>query len=350
MKTIRKFGCVFLALLLLTGLGSFAFASGEPSGESSGEASGVPMGGGAGGNTAIPADVADLPTIEAEYWVTTTEDRVGMEGPVFDDEGNLFVCSVGMTYPINYILKVDEQKNISTVWEGELSPLGLAFHENGKLFAVCREGEVLIIEKNGSDVDSITPSYDGKTFSLNDLCFAPNGDLIVTDWQGTEADPIGGIYVLTAESEYQETYVLVDKLPGPNGVSLSPDGNTLWVGMTNQDAIYRVDLAYEDDNVTASNVELVYQNSGAGNPDSNEVDAAGNLYQAMIQGGRVLVLNSEGTPVANVIIPEREQGSRMMSSNLAIKPGTSEAYLLTAGFGEGSHIYVFETLDAQTAE
>lgn len=80
MKTIRKFGCVFLALLLLTGLGSFAFASGEPSGE----ASGVPMGGGAGGNTAIPADVADLPTIEAEYWVTTTEDRVGMEGPVFD--------------------------------------------------------------------------------------------------------------------------------------------------------------------------------------------------------------------------------------------------------------------------
>ena len=34
----------------------------------------------------------------------------------------------------------------------------------------------------------------------------------------------------------------------------------------------------------------------------------------------------------------------MMSSNLAIKPGINEAYLLAAGFGEGSHNYVFETL------
>ena len=37
----------------------------------------------------------------------------------------------------------------------------------------------------------------------------------------------------------------------------------------------------------------------------------------------------------------------MMSSNPAIKPRTNEAYLLTAGFGEGSHIEIFETLDAE---
>ena len=320
----------------------------EPSGEASGEPMAPPpSGGGPNMSREIPPDVADLPTIEAEYWVTTTEDRVGMEGPVFDDEGNLFVCSVGMTYPINYILQVDEDKNITTVWEGALSPLGLAFHENGKLFAVCREGELLIMDKDGTNVTSITPTYDGKIFSLNDLCFTPDSDLIVTDWQGTTDNPIGGIYVLTAESGYQETRVLADKLVGPNGVSISPDGNTLWVGMTNEDAIYRINLVYANGDVTAANVELVYQNSGAGNPDSNEVDAAGNLYQAMIQGGRVLVLNSEGTPIANVIIPEREQGSRMMSSNLAIKPGANEAYLLTAGFGEGSHIYVFETLNME---
>ena len=345
----KKTLAFLMIFVLMMSFGAAAFASADPSGEASGEVSGEPMAAppGGGGNTAIPDDVADLPTIEAEYWVTTTEDRVGMEGPVFDDEGNLFVCSVGMTYPINYILKVDEEKNITTVWEGELSPLGLAFHENGKLFAVCREGQVLIMDKDGSNITSVTPTHDGKTFSLNDLCFTPDGDLIFTDWQGTESNPIGGIYVLTAESEYQETVVLADKLAGPNGVSLSPDGNTLWVGMTNEDAIYRIDLAYDDGDVTAAKVERIYQNSGAGNPDSNEVDAAGNLYQAMIQGGRVLVLNSEGTPIANVIIPERAQGSRMMSSNLAIKPGTNEAYLLTAGFGEGSHIYIFETLDGE---
>lgn len=324
-------------------------ASAEPSGEASGEPMSPPPGGGGGPNMSreIPADVADLPTIEAEYWVTTTEDRVGMEGPEFDDEGNLYVCSVGMTYPINYILKVDGDKNITTVWEGALSPLGLAFHEDGRLFAVCREGEILVMDKDGGNVSTITPVYGDWSFSLNDICFTAEGDLIFTDWQGTEANPIGGIYVLTAESGYQELTVLADKLPGPNGVELSPDGSILWVGMTNQDAIYRIDVVYKDGTVAAEKVELIYQNSGAGQPDSNEIDADGNLYQAMIQGGRVLVLNGEGTPIANVIIPEREQGSRMMSSNLAIKPGTNEAYLMTAGFGEGSHIYVFETLNAE---
>ena len=69
--------------------------------------------------------------------------------------------------------------------------------------------------------------------------------------------------------------------------------------------------------------------------------SAGNVYQALIQGGRVLVLNSDGEPIANVIIPD---SGLTMSSNLAIRPGTSEGYLLTAGFGAGSWVYTFETL------
>ena len=335
---MKKLICMILTMLLVLSLGTAALASGEPSID-------MPAGGGGGGNQSreIPADVADLPTVEAEYWLTTTEDRVGMEGPEFDSEGNLYVCSVGMTYPINYILKIDAEKNITTAWEGELSPLGLAFHD-GLLFAVCREGVILVIGEDGGDTVAIKPAYEDRVFSLNDICFTADGDLLFTDWQGTKDNPIGGIYVLTAESRYQECYVLADGLAGPNGIEVSPDGSGLWVSMTNEDAVYRMDLAYEDGDVQCEALELIYQNSGAGNPDSSEVDANGNFYQAMIQGGRVLVFDSEGTPIANVIIPERESGSRMMSSNLAIHPETGVAYLLTAGFGEGSFIYTFETI------
>ena len=99
-----------------------------------------------------------------------------------------------MNYPVNYIVKIDADKNISTVYEGELSPLGLAFHEDGRLFAVCREGTLLILEPDGTVLESITPTYEGKTFSLNDLCFTADGDLLVTDWQGSVSNPTGGIY------------------------------------------------------------------------------------------------------------------------------------------------------------
>ncbi|MDO4650772.1 MAG: hypothetical protein Q4B26_19210, partial [Eubacteriales bacterium] len=143
-----------LALLLAMSFCTAAFASGE----ASGPPMGPPPGSGGDGNMSreIPENVADLPTIEAEYWLTTTEDRVGMEGPEFDAEGNLYVCSVGMTYPVNYILKIDLQKNTTTAWEGELSPLGLAFHD-GLLFPVCREGVILVIGEDGGDAVAIKP-------------------------------------------------------------------------------------------------------------------------------------------------------------------------------------------------
>lgn len=295
----------------------------------------------ASGGTALPASLAELPTVQAEPWVKVSDDRVGLEGPAFDANGDLYVCSTGMTYPINYILKIDAQKNISTVYEGPLSPLGLAFDGDGRLYAVCREGELLIMDSDGGHLESVTPSYDGKTFSLNDLAFTAAGDLLVTDWQGSVANPIGGIYLLTKESGYQQALVLADQLAGPNGISLSPDGNTLWVGMTNEQAVYRIALRYENDRPEAESVEKIYDNPGSGQPDSNKTDTDGNLYQAIIQAGRILVFSEDAEPIANIVIPE---SSLRMTSNLAIKPGTSEGYMLTAGFGQGSWIYTFESL------
>ncbi len=318
---------ILLALALC--LGAAAYASGDPSG--SGEASG----------TGLPEELADLPTVEAEAWLEVSADRVGLEGPVFDDEGNLYVCNSGLSYTSNPILKIDPDKNITTVFEDELTPLGLAFHEDGRLFVVCKEGLLLTMDKDGGNVTRSTPTYEGKTLALNDLAFTADGDLFVTDWQGSVADPTGGVYLLTEESGSEEVVMIADKMAGPNGISLSPDGQTLWVGMTHEKAIYRIDLSYESGTPAAVNVEKVFDVPGAGQPDSNKTDAAGNVYQALIQAGRVLVLNSAGEPVANVVIPDT---SLRMSSNLAIKPGTSEGYLLTAGFGAGSWIYTFETL------
>ncbi len=87
----------------------------------------------------------------------------------------------------------------------------------------------------------------------------------------------------------------------------------------------------------------VYHNTGHPMPDSNKVDSAGNLYQGIQWGGRILILNAEGFPVANVVVPGREEGHLLMTPNLAIKPGTCEGYMVASG-PEGSWIYTFPTL------
>jgi lactonase len=130
----------------------------------------------------------------------------------------------------------------------------------------------------------------------------------------------------------------------PNGVSLSPEGNVLWVGETGRNTILR--LQVEPDGVTLSPIEgvtVVHYSAGFVGPDSNKVDSAGNLYQAIMGQGRLVVLNPMGMVVANVVIPGREEGKFLRSTNLAFRPGTRQGYITTSGEG-GAWVYKFEAL------
>jgi len=52
-----------------------------------------------------------------------------------------------------------------------------------------------------------------------------------------------------------------------------------------------------------------------------------------------VILNNRGIPVANVVIPGRDKGKHLTTSNLAFKPGTDEAYI-TAGERGGLDLQV----------
>jgi lactonase len=86
-----------------------------------------------------------------------------------------------------------------------------------------------------------------------------------------------------------------------------------------------------------------YYSAGSPGPDSNKVDSDGNLYQCIMGQGRIVVLNAQGIPVASVIIPGRDEGKLLRTTNLAFKPGTAEGYITTSGRG-GAWIYRFTGL------
>lgn len=289
----------------------------------------------------LPPDLQLLPTIEAELWVQISPDsNLRLEGPAFDREGNLFVTS-----PYHgLIFKVSPQKQISTIFDDKnIKPIGCAIHKDGRLFFACGTGELFSINPDGSNLNFITAKFNGKPEKLNDLVFDSKGNLYVSDFTGNVPNPTGGVYRYS--SDFWKVDQILEGLAGANGVSLTPEGNALWIGETFRNAILRIALS--DDGVTISPVDGVcyaYYSTGIpGGPDSNKVDEEGNLYQCIVSQGRVVVLNAHGIPVANVVIPGRDEGMHLKSTNLAFKPGTSEGYITAGGEG-GPCVYRFLAL------
>jgi len=59
--------------------------------------------------------------------------------------------------------------------------------------------------------------------------------------------------------------------------------------------------------------------------------------------GRVLILNDRGIPIATVVVPGRDEGKYLRTTNLAFKPGTREGYITAGGEG-GAWIFKFDAI------
>jgi lactonase len=286
----------------------------------------------------LPPELANLPIIEAEPWCQIKPD-VFLEGPSFDLEGNLFITS-----PQNgLIFKITPRKKVSLVFnQPKIEVDGTAFHKDGRLFGACITGEILIFFPESGKFNCLFPKYKGQKLSMNDLVFDAIGNVYVTDFKGTVGSPTGGVYRISSDG--QIVHCVLGNLASPNGVSLSPEGNMLWIGETGRNTILRITL--EKDGITPNPIDGVSYAcylSGCPGPDSNKVDEDGNLYQCLIFQGRVIVVNRYGVPIANVIIPGRNEGLHLITPNMAFKPGTRDGYIIAGGKG-GAWIYRFKGL------
>jgi lactonase len=290
----------------------------------------------------MPPELVSLPTIVAEPWFKIDPPDMAPEGPAFDRDGNLYITS----YREGKIYEITPTKQMSTIFSDKnISPTSIAIHKDGRLF-ICstKNGELLIMNPDGSNVVRTTPKVQGKATHINDMVFDSKGNLYFTDWVGTVPEPTGGVYRLLAP-DYTTVQPILQNLASPNGISLSPDGSTLWIGETLRNAILRIDLLPDGVTVnpTAGVTYPFYSTGGPGGPDSNKVDVDGNLYQVLVHQGRALILNKRGFPLANVVIPGRDEGKNLATPNLAFKPGTDEVYFPAGGEG-GATIFKFQGL------
>ncbi|HEX6342278.1 SMP-30/gluconolactonase/LRE family protein [Umezawaea sp.] len=144
---------------------------------------------------------------------------------------------------------------------------------------------------------TVAANHLGRAFnSPNDLTTGRDGTTYFTDpdyQRGNRADEQGG---RTGVFRVRDGVVsLVDNtLPQPNGVVLSPDGTTLYVGATNANAIMRYTVF--PDGTTGDRTTF----AGIRTPDGATVDCAGNLYWASYDDGLVHVFSPSGTRLGTV--------------------------------------------------
>ena len=279
------------------------------------------------------------------------------EGPVWVPEHNMLLFS---DPPANVIYKWSREEGLSLYLEpsGYTGPPiqnkepgsnGLTLDSLGRL-VMCQHGNRQIARMDApmdnpqAQFVTLADQFENKKLnSPNDLVFNSRGDLYFTDPpyglpSQSDEDPakeldFQGVFRLSADGDLA---LVADKMSRPNGLALSPDEKTLYVG--NSDPSNPIWMAFElgDDGLPVS--ERVFFDASElaktrrGLPDGLKVDAQGNIF-ATGPGG-VLILSPEGEHLGTI-------KTGVATANCAFNEDksvlyiTADQYVMQVALGEG---------------
>lgn len=149
------------------------------------------------------------------------------EGPAADRDGNVYFTDI----PNERIHKVDTDGKLSVFREKSNRANGLMVSATGEIYACEMAGQLTAYSADGKKRRVLIDRHDGKPFNApNDLVIDSKGGAYFTDPAFGAKMPLPqgktAVYYLSADGK---TTRLVDNLPNPNGVILSPDEKTLYV-------------------------------------------------------------------------------------------------------------------------
>lgn len=211
-----------------------------------------------------------------------------LEGPVFDDAGNLYVTDI----PWGRIFRIDPAGRWTLVAEYDGEPNGMKFLDAGTLLITDYKNGLMRLDVATGSVAPYLERRNSERFKgVNDLVFDTRGNLYFTD-QGQSGlhDPTGRLYRLKPDGQLD---TLLSNVPSPNGVALAPDGRVLYLAVTRGNCVWRVPLLPDG---SVSKVSQFFTSYGPSGPDGLAVDEAGNLAVANPGLGYVWLLNSRAEP------------------------------------------------------
>ena len=97
------------------------------------------------------------------------------------------------------------------------------------------------------------------------------------------------------------------------------------------------------DRFSGRTVVVTGAGSGIGQLDSIAVDADGNLYVGLHSRPEILVHDTDGALLRTISVPEDDAPGLGSATNIAIEPGTTNAYATISG-PDGGFVYRFDAL------
>lgn len=225
------------------------------------------------------------------------------EGPAADREGNIYFSDI----PNKKIHIVNPKGEISLFTDMSSSSNGLMFNKKGELLACEMEGQVVSWDVKSKKRTVVAGKFEGNRFNApNDLVIDKDGGVYFTDpvFKAPKPLPQGklAVYYVTPSGTVSR---LIDDLPNPNGVILSPDEKTLYVIPSGQSDM----MAYPIESPGKIGKGRVFctlkqpeGKTGTGG-DGLTIDTKGNLYITSALG--LQVFDSAGKMLGIIAVPEQ---------------------------------------------
>ena len=259
------------------------------------------------------------------------------EGPAADRDGNVYFSDI----PNERIHKIDAGGKLSIFREKSNRSNGLMRNAKGEIVACEMVGRIAAYSADGKSRRVLADAYDGKRFNApNDLVLDKHGGVYFTDPGFGAPTPLPqgktAVYYITPEGKVSR---LVEDLPNPNGVILSPDEKTLYVIPSGQAEM----MAYPVESPGKLGKGRVFcklkqqREGGKSGGDGLTVDSKGNLY--ITSGLGLQVFNPEGKLLGIIKLPEQPANVTFGGKDLKTLYVTARTSLYTVPMEAKGHLF-----------
>jgi sugar lactone lactonase YvrE len=258
----------------------------------------------------VSSAIAQDAPFQSRQVTPTGEYTHGIEGPAVDQQGNLYVVNFGKPGTIGKLPNGASQSELFAVLpEGSVGN-AIRFDREGRMFvADYRKHTIFVVGRDGRDVETYFHSDDFN--QPNDMTVATDGTIYASDPNWKRRD--GQIWRVQRSADGNvigEKMTADRRMSTTNGIDLSPDGKTLYVGESDTKEIW----SYRIDGTRLVAPKLVKRFDDF-DIDGLRTDTAGNLFAARILKGTIAVVTPAGKLIREIPLNGKEPTNLAFGGN-----------------------------------